>query len=91
VNVSRISKIAGITVAGFVVASVTADKANLGPIAAHAAGFVGAFAGTLLAHVRGRRPKLDAPLEAVSHESNGRSPEPAAQSSSSDPRAEGSL
>ncbi len=53
-NVNRISRIAGITIAGFVVASVTADKANLGPVAAQAAGFVGAFAGTLLAHVRGR-------------------------------------
>ena len=50
---SKITKIAGATLAGFVVASVAADKVNLGPVLSQVAGFAGAFAGTML----GRRRK----------------------------------
>jgi uncharacterized membrane protein YeaQ/YmgE (transglycosylase-associated protein family) len=53
VNASRISKIAGLSLAGVVVASIAADKANLGPVASQIAGFAGAFIGTLVAR---RRP-----------------------------------
>ncbi len=47
-NVSRISKIAGLSLAGLVVASVAADKVNIGPVASQVAGFAGAFIGTLI-------------------------------------------
>jgi hypothetical protein len=52
VNASRISKIAGLSLAGVVVASIAADKANLGPVASQIAGFAGAFIGTLAARRR---------------------------------------
>ena len=44
---SKITKIAGVTLAGFVVASVAADKVNLGPVLSQVAGFAGALAGTM--------------------------------------------
>ncbi len=53
-NVKRISKIAGVAFAGFCAASFGADKANLAPVAAQLAGFIGAFAGTLVASNRKR-------------------------------------
>jgi len=52
VNASRISKIAGLSLAGVVAASIAADKANLGPVASQIAGFAGAFIGTLVARRR---------------------------------------
>ena len=52
VKASRISKIAGLGLAGVVVASIAADRVNLGPVASQAAGFVGAFIGTLVANRR---------------------------------------
>jgi hypothetical protein len=55
VNASRISKIAGLSLAGVVVASIAADKANLGPVASQVAGFAGAFIGSLVA--RRRKPQ----------------------------------
>jgi hypothetical protein len=53
VNASRIAKIAGLSLTGAVVASIAADKANLGPVASQLAGFAGAFIGSLVA--RGRK------------------------------------
>jgi hypothetical protein len=53
VKASKITKIAGVTLAGFVVASIAADKANLGPVLSQVAGFAGALAGTLV----GRRKR----------------------------------
>ena len=50
---SRITKIAGLSLAGFVAASIVADKVNLNPLASQITGFVGAFFGTLV----GRRRK----------------------------------
>jgi hypothetical protein len=41
------TKIAGLTLAGFVAASVAADKVNLNPLVSQIAGFAGAFLGTL--------------------------------------------
>lgn len=59
VKVSRISKIAGLSVAGFAVATIAADKVNLGPVISQVAGFAGAFVGTLVgrrnARTRDRR------------------------------------
>ena len=52
-KVSRISKIAGLSVAGFAVATIAADKVNVGPLMSQVAGFAGAFVGTLV----GRRRK----------------------------------
>ncbi len=46
------SKIAALSLAGAVVASIAADKVNLGPIASQVAGFAGAFFGTLVARRR---------------------------------------
>ena len=49
---SRIVKIAGLSLAGFVAASIGADKVNLNPLASQIAGFVGAFVGTLVGRRR---------------------------------------
>jgi hypothetical protein len=66
VNASRISKIAGLSLAGVVVASIAADKANLGPAASQIAGFAGAFIGTLVA--RRRTSKKTEPTPPTEHE-----------------------
>jgi hypothetical protein len=47
VKVSRITKIAGLSLAGFVAASVVADKVPLSSGMSQLAGFAGAFLGTL--------------------------------------------
>src|ERR1700736_4676096 len=47
VKTARIAKIAGLSLAGFVAASMVADKVNLNPLASQMAGFAGAFLGTL--------------------------------------------
>jgi hypothetical protein len=54
VKTARIAKIAGLSLAGFVAASMVADKVNLNPLASQVAGFAGAFLGTLA----GRRRRL---------------------------------
>lgn len=59
VNVSRISKIAGFSFAGFVVATVVADKVNLNSNLAQLAGFAGAFAGTLMGRLRKQEPAVE--------------------------------
>jgi hypothetical protein len=51
-KVSRISKIAGASLLGFCALSLGFDKANLAPVASQAAGFVGAFLGSLAAQKR---------------------------------------
>lgn len=51
-NVSRISKVAGVGVAGFIVAAGVADRLNIAPNLAQVAGFVGAFVGSLVANRR---------------------------------------
>ena len=52
---SRITKIAGLSFAGFVAASIVADKVNLNPMASQISGFVGAFFGTMVARRRAAR------------------------------------
>ena len=52
---SRITKIAGLSLAGFVAASIVADKVNLNPLASQIAGFAGAFFGTLVSRRRAAR------------------------------------
>lgn len=52
---SRIAKIAGLGIAGFIVAAGAADRVNLAPLASQVAGFAGAFIGTLVAHRRAKR------------------------------------
>ncbi len=58
VKVSRISKIAGFSLVGFAVGAVAANKVNVGPLISQAAGFAGAFIGTLVARRKapGERP-----------------------------------
>jgi len=60
-RVSRIAKIAGLSVAGFCLSAAAADKINLNPVASQLAGFAGAFLGTLVARHRARRPDPDDP------------------------------
>jgi hypothetical protein len=55
VNASRITKIAGVSFAGFVAAAFLADKVNLNPVASQLSGFAGAFFGTLVARRRGAK------------------------------------
>jgi len=52
VNVKRISKIAGVSLAGFAAAAFAANKVNVGGFFSQAAGFAGAFIGTLVAQRR---------------------------------------
>jgi hypothetical protein len=54
VKIGRISKIAGISFVGFVVATIAADKVNLGPVVSQLAGVLGGFAGTLVGRRRER-------------------------------------
>ncbi len=51
-KISRISKVAGAGLLGFCALSLGFDKANLAPVASQAAGFVGAFLGSLAAQKR---------------------------------------
>src|SRR5947208_51501 len=48
-KVSRIAKVAGASLAGFVTVALVADKVNAGQAASQVAGFVGAFLGSLAA------------------------------------------
>ena len=54
---SKIAKIAGSSLLGFVAASLVADRVNLNPLASQITGFVGAFFGTLAARRRAARRK----------------------------------
>jgi hypothetical protein len=63
VKASRITKIAGLSLAGFVAASIVADKVNLNPLASQITGFVGAFFGTLVGRRRTPRRLATAPLK----------------------------
>ena len=65
VRVSRISKIAGLSLAGLVVASVAADKVNIGPVASQVAGFAGAFIGSLIGRRGTRTPQSSKQHEAL--------------------------
>jgi hypothetical protein len=67
---SKIYKVAGLSLLGFVAVSIGVDRANVGPIASQVAGFCGAFAGALVAQARKRTgagvekdqiPESDAP------------------------------
>ena len=60
---ARITKIAGLSFAGFVVASIVADKGNLNPLASQIAGFAGAFVGTLVGRRRAIRRIAAQPLQ----------------------------
>jgi hypothetical protein len=68
-KVSRITKIAGLSVVGFCVTAAAADKINLNPMAAQIAGFVGAFVGTL---VGGRRRRTVSPAVPADAADNGK-------------------
>jgi uncharacterized membrane protein YeaQ/YmgE (transglycosylase-associated protein family) len=54
-KVSRITKVAGASLVGFVAVALVADKASAGQAASQAAGFVGAFLGSLVASRRTRK------------------------------------
>jgi hypothetical protein len=61
VRASRITKIAGLSLAGFVASTVLADKINPNPLVSQVAGFTGAFLGTLVGGWRARRRPSSAP------------------------------
>jgi uncharacterized membrane protein YeaQ/YmgE (transglycosylase-associated protein family) len=63
VKTARIAKIAGLSFAGFVAASIAADKGNLNPLASQIAGFAGAFFGTLVGRRRTVRRIAAQPLQ----------------------------
>ena len=54
-KVSRIAKIGGASLLGLCAVSLGVDKANLSPVVSQAAGFVGAFLGSLAAQRRGHK------------------------------------
>ena len=58
-KISRISKIAGAGLLGFCAVSLGVDKANLGPAASQAAGFVGAFLGSIAAQRRQLKKRVN--------------------------------
>jgi hypothetical protein len=60
-KVSKIAKVAGASLIGFCAVSVAADRANLIPSVAQAAGFAGAFLGSLVARGRSTPPRAKAP------------------------------
>ncbi len=62
---SRITKIAGLSLVGFVAATVAADKFGVGPAASQAAGFAGAFLGTLFGRQGTTGTDSDAPVKEV--------------------------
>jgi hypothetical protein len=59
VKISKITKVAGAGLLGFVAVSLAADKYDLAPLASQVAGFAGAFVGSLVA--KGRTRKKEAP------------------------------
>jgi hypothetical protein len=63
VKTARITKIAGLSFAGFVIASIVADKGNLNPLASQIAGFAGAFVGSLVGRRRAIRRIAAQPLQ----------------------------
>jgi hypothetical protein len=73
VNASRIAKIAGLSLTGVVVASIAADKANLGPVASQIAGFAGAFVGSLVAS---RRKSQETPAQPPDKDEDGGGSQP---------------
>ena len=64
-KVSRIAKIGGASLLGLCAVSLGVDKANLSPVISQAAGFVGAFLGSLAAqrreHTKTRQDKPSNP------------------------------
>ena len=63
VKTAGIAKIAGLSFAGSVAASIVADKGNLNPLASQIAGFAGAFVGTLVGRRRAIRRIATQPLQ----------------------------
>jgi len=63
VKVSRITKIAGLSLAGFVAASIVADRVPLGPVTSQLAGFAGAVLGTLAGRRRKKQPEAREKVE----------------------------
>ena len=56
-KVSRIAKIGGASLLGLCAVSLGMDKANLSPVLSQAAGFVGAFVGSIAAQRRELKKK----------------------------------
>ena len=54
-KISKITKVAGAGLLGFVAVSLAADKVNLAPLASQIAGLAGAFVGSLVAKRRTRK------------------------------------
>lgn len=52
VHFSRVTKIAGATLIGFVAVSIAADKINLSPVISQVAGLFGGFVGSLVSRRR---------------------------------------
>jgi len=62
-KVSRIAKVAGASLAGFVAVALVADKVNAGQAASQVAGFVGAFLGSLAAGRQSRGTESENSLD----------------------------
>ena len=60
-KISKITKVAGAGLFGFVAVSLAADKANLAPLISQIAGFAGAFVGSLVAKRRNRKKETTMP------------------------------
>ena len=58
-TVSRITKVAGASLVGFVAITLAADKANVTPVVSQVAGFLGAFVGSLAASRRSGNTSAD--------------------------------
>ena len=54
-KISKITKVAGAGLFGFVAVSLASDKANLAPLVSQIAGFAGAFVGSLVAKRRTKK------------------------------------
>ncbi len=70
-NKSKILKVAGLSLAGFIAVSIGVDRANIGPVAQQVAGFCGAFAGALAAqwtqHPAEAKPETPEELSVEDH------------------------
>ena len=54
-KISKVTKVAGAGLLGFVAVSLAADRVNLAPLASQIAGFAGAFLGSLVAKRRTKK------------------------------------
>jgi hypothetical protein len=64
-KISKITKVAGVSLLGFCAVSLAADRLPLNPLASQVAGFAGAFLGLLVAKTRSKTNRRAASAEAA--------------------------